>query len=121
MSTTTSVDYLYRLQYSRSTKEYKLSSKNEENERTISVTKKGHCVCSHHSPINIPTHSLEQSNAHTMKKEHSLNAKTLKAQKFSTKLACPSAPNITTQSIIHPKAASDIHPWAHADATTIGS
>jgi hypothetical protein len=55
MSTTTSVDYLYRLYYSRSTEKYKLSSKNEENERTISVTKKGHCACSHHGPINTPT------------------------------------------------------------------
>jgi hypothetical protein len=55
MSTTMSVDYLYRLYYSRSMKEYKLSSKNEENKRTISVTKKGHCACLHHSPINIPT------------------------------------------------------------------
>jgi hypothetical protein len=55
ISTTTSVDYLYRLHYSRSMKKYKLSSKNEENERTISVTKKGHCTCSHHGPINIPT------------------------------------------------------------------
>jgi hypothetical protein len=46
-----SVDYLYRLHYSRSMKKYK----NEENERTISVTKKGHCACLHHGPINIPT------------------------------------------------------------------
>jgi hypothetical protein len=55
MSTMTSVDYLYRLHYSRSTEKYKLSSKNEQNERTISVTKKGHCACLHHGPINIPT------------------------------------------------------------------
>jgi hypothetical protein len=39
MSTTMSVDYLYRLYYSRSTKEYKLSSKNEENKRTIGLFK----------------------------------------------------------------------------------
>jgi hypothetical protein len=55
MSTTTSVDYLYRLHYSRSTEKYKLSSKNEENKRTISVTKKRHCTCLHHGLINIPT------------------------------------------------------------------
>jgi hypothetical protein len=55
MSTTTSVDCLYRLHYSRSTEKYKLSSKNEENKRTVSVTKKGHCTCLHHSLINIPT------------------------------------------------------------------
>jgi hypothetical protein len=48
---------IYTLHYSRSTEKYKLSSKNEENERTISVTKKGHCACLHHSPINIPTSS----------------------------------------------------------------
>jgi hypothetical protein len=56
MCTTTSVYYLYRLHYSRSMKKYKLSSKNEENERTVSVTKKEHCTCLHHSLINIPTH-----------------------------------------------------------------
>jgi hypothetical protein len=56
MSTSTmSVDYLYRLHYSRSMKKYKLSSQNEENERTINITKKGHCACSHHGPINILT------------------------------------------------------------------
>jgi hypothetical protein len=35
-----SVDYIYRLHSSRSTNKYKISSKNGENERTISITKK---------------------------------------------------------------------------------
>jgi hypothetical protein len=48
--------------YNRSTEKYKLSStKNEENERTISVTKKGHCACSHHGLINIPTEECENA------------------------------------------------------------
>jgi hypothetical protein len=40
---------------STSMKKYKMSNKNGQNASTISVTKKGHCACSHHGLINIPT------------------------------------------------------------------